>query len=48
MLIKEEAIKMNKLISQLLILVKNDNNTLILKKEKVNISMLVDAICDEQ
>ncbi len=48
LLIKEEAIKMNKLISQLLILVKSDNNTLILKKEKVNISMLVDAICDEQ
>ena len=48
LLIKDEAVKMNKLISQLLVLVKSDNNTLILKKEKVNISMLVDAICDEQ
>lgn len=48
LLIKDEAVKMNKLISQLLILVKSDNNTLILKKEKVNVSMLVDAICEEQ
>ena len=48
LLIKDEAVKMNKLISQLLVLVKSDNNTLVLKKEKINVSMLVDAICDEQ
>lgn len=43
--IHDEAVRMSALISQLLLLARADNNALVLQKERINLSELVELTC---